>query len=79
MKLSKRILSALLMISFILIAATTEMGLSKRICKAQSDSFSGVCFTNNNCAIICQLAEQFEDGQCEFDVPFPRCVCTKAC
>ncbi|XP_019099944.1 PREDICTED: defensin-like protein 8 [Camelina sativa] len=79
MKLSNRVLSALLLISFILIAATTEMGLADKICKTRSDRFSGVCFSSNNCAIICQLFEQFEGGQCEFEGAFRRCLCTKAC
>ncbi|XP_019102093.1 PREDICTED: defensin-like protein 8 [Camelina sativa] len=79
MKLSNRVFSALLLISFIILATTTEMGLADKICKTRSDRFSSVCFSSNSCAIICQQFEKFEGGQCEFDGVFRRCLCTKAC
>ncbi|EOA25225.1 hypothetical protein CARUB_v10018538mg [Capsella rubella] len=81
MKLSQRVLSALLLISFILAAtATSEMGLAAdKVCKTRSDRFSGVCLSNNNCAIICQQFENFDSGHCEFDGAFRRCLCTKNC
>ncbi|XP_019099571.1 PREDICTED: defensin-like protein 8 [Camelina sativa] len=78
-KLSNHVLSALLLISFILIDATTKMCLTDKICKTRNNRFLGVCLSSNNCAIICQLIEQFEGGQCEFDGAFRRCLCTKAC
>ncbi|XP_019094581.1 PREDICTED: defensin-like protein 8 [Camelina sativa] len=56
-----------------------EMGLAEKICKTQSDRFSGVCLSDNNCAIICRQFEKFESGHCEFEGVFRRCLCTKAC
>ncbi|XP_019101785.1 PREDICTED: defensin-like protein 8 [Camelina sativa] len=78
MKLFNCVLSTLILISFIILATNIEMGLVDKICKIRSDRFSGVCFSNNSCAIICQLFEKFEGGQCEFDGVFSRCLCTKA-
>ncbi|XP_019099948.1 PREDICTED: defensin-like protein 8 [Camelina sativa] len=79
MKLSNRVLSALLLISSILLAVTTEMGFADKICKTRSQRFSGVCLSNFNCAITCQLFEEFENGNCEFDGVFRRCLCSKPC
>ncbi|XP_019085372.1 PREDICTED: defensin-like protein 8 [Camelina sativa] len=78
MKLSNRVLSSLLLIFFIFLAATTEMGLADKICKTRSYRFSGVCLKKNNCAIICRQFEKFESGHCEFVGAFLRCLCTKA-
>ncbi|XP_019099922.1 PREDICTED: defensin-like protein 8 [Camelina sativa] len=79
MKLSNRVLSSILLISFIFLAATTEMGLADKICKTRSDRFSGVCFSDNNCTIICSQFKKFERGHCEFDGALRCCLCTKAC
>ncbi|XP_019085842.1 PREDICTED: defensin-like protein 8 [Camelina sativa] len=77
MKFSNRVLSSLLVISFIFLAATTEMGLADKICKTRSDRFTGLCLSDNSCAIICRQFEKFESGHC--GGAFLRCLCTKAC
>nr|ADQ43198.1 unknown [Schrenkiella parvula] len=79
MKVLLRLVSAVL-ISFMLLVATATMGpadVEPRICETLSKVFKGMCWNQNNCAIMCREFEHFHSGHCRGFLR--RCYCTKRC
>ncbi|WOH13227.1 hypothetical protein DCAR_0832736 [Daucus carota subsp. sativus] len=74
-----------LIVSLLLMSCTAQMKTDEDLgsmiagnamCKTPSRKFHGLCFSNQNCADICQT-EGFLDGECE---GFRRrCFCIKPC
>ncbi|EOA34866.1 hypothetical protein CARUB_v10022448mg [Capsella rubella] len=72
MKVSPRLISAVLLL-FMLLATVTVEG---RTCESSSNLFSGPCLSESNCANVCNT-EGFPDGDCR---GFRRrCMCTRPC
>ncbi|AET03454.1 defensin Ec-AMP-D1 [Medicago truncatula] len=64
---------------FFLLIVATEMGpsmVAARTCETPSNSFKGACFSDTNCASVCQT-EGFPGGHCKGFRQ--RCFCTKPC
>ncbi|CAA7043774.1 unnamed protein product [Microthlaspi erraticum] len=73
MKLSPRLVSALLL-SFMLLLATGMGPVEARTCQSASGKFKGVCLNSDNCAKVCS-GEGFAGGKCSNI----NCYCTKPC
>ncbi|KFK33427.1 hypothetical protein AALP_AA5G011600 [Arabis alpina] len=77
MKLSMRLISAVLIMFMIFVA--TGMGpvtVEARTCESQSHRFKGTCVSDTNCANVCHN-ERFGGGRCR---GFRRrCFCTRNC
>ncbi|RHN41711.1 putative defensin, invertebrate/fungal, defensin, plant [Medicago truncatula] len=50
--------------------------VAARTCETPSNSFKGACFSDTNCASVCQT-EGFPGGHCKGFRQ--RCFCTKPC
>ncbi|CAF2143078.1 hypothetical protein BRARA_B03089 [Brassica rapa] len=77
MKLSMRLISAVLLLFMIFVA--TGMGpvsVEARTCESQSHRFKGPCVSENNCANVCHN-EGFGGGKCRG--LRRRCFCTRHC
>ncbi|XP_019056661.1 PREDICTED: defensin-like protein 2 [Tarenaya hassleriana] len=77
MKLSLRLVSAVLLVFMLLVA--TEMGpvaVEGRTCESPSHRFKGACLSETNCANVCHN-EGFIGGNCRG--LRRRCFCTKHC
>ncbi|KAK4434707.1 hypothetical protein Salat_0633500 [Sesamum alatum] len=44
------------------------------VCESPSKLFTGLCFSDKNCLVICEK-EKFVNGQCKFW----KCICSKDC
>ncbi|XP_060171052.1 defensin-like protein [Lycium barbarum] len=49
---------------------------AQNICKAKSETFTGLCITDSPCRKAC-IKERFTDGHCS--KLHRRCLCTKPC
>ncbi|MQM04273.1 hypothetical protein Taro_037060 [Colocasia esculenta] len=75
-----RAFSAIFMLVLLLVATGEMMGTTKvaeaRTCSSASHKFKGACFSDRNCASVCNT-EGFPDGDCH---GFRRrCFCTRPC
>ncbi|KAF1867984.1 hypothetical protein Lal_00042378 [Lupinus albus] len=65
---------------FLLLLVVTEMGPTMmeeaRTCKSKSQRYKGSCYSDNNCAIICE-GEGFTGGKCHGF--FCKCWCKRPC
>ncbi|CAL5197290.1 unnamed protein product [Lathyrus oleraceus] len=63
---------------FLLLVATMGPSIvaEARECESPSQKFKGLCFSDTNCASVCQT-EGFPGGKCEG--LRHRCFCTKPC
>ncbi|KAL1221095.1 Defensin-like protein 2 [Cardamine amara subsp. amara] len=77
MKLSMRLISAVLLLFMIFIS--TGLGpvtVEARMCESKSHEFRGACISSTNCASVCHN-EGFPGGECR---GFRRrCLCTRPC
>ncbi|XP_024006893.1 defensin-like protein 1 [Eutrema salsugineum] len=80
MKLSLRLVSAVLISSMLLVATATEISpeaVAPRTCETLSGRYKGLCWSSNSCALICREFEQFEGGHCRGFIR--QCYCTTKC
>ncbi|KAL1221099.1 Defensin-like protein 10 [Cardamine amara subsp. amara] len=73
MKLSLRLISALLL-SFMLLFATGMGPVEAKTCESPSSKFKGVCLNSASCAKVCPT-EGASGGRCNS----LRCICSKTC
>ncbi|KFK33429.1 hypothetical protein AALP_AA5G012100 [Arabis alpina] len=77
--LSMRLVSTVLMISFMLLVTTEISLVEARLCMTPSKDFRNYCLSSNNCAIICRHERaEFKGGECSGWIR-RRCLCTLEC
>ncbi|KAK7318372.1 hypothetical protein RJT34_03071 [Clitoria ternatea] len=68
-----------LFLLLLVLAADNDVGVKKaegRDCMSQSHAFKGKCFSDTNCAHVCQT-EGFPTGKCKGFRQ--RCFCSRIC
>ncbi|KAL1221096.1 Defensin-like protein 2 [Cardamine amara subsp. amara] len=77
MKLSMRLISAVVLLFMIFVATGMGPVMAKpRICESQSRKFKGKCLSETNCGNVCRT-EGFTGGDCRG--LRQRCFCTRNC
>ncbi|KAK1684250.1 hypothetical protein QYE76_045098 [Lolium multiflorum] len=82
--ISRRMVASALFV--LLLLAATEMGTTRvaearhrhRHCESQSHRFRGACWSDSNCAHVCNT-EGFPSGNCKFHGFESKCFCKKPC
>ncbi|KAM0828711.1 hypothetical protein ACQ4PT_067362 [Festuca glaucescens] len=86
--ISRRMVTSVLFVLLLLVA--TEIGTMRvaearhrhrhrhRHCESQSHRFRGACWSDNNCAHVCNT-EDFPSGNCKFHGFESKCFCKKPC
>ncbi|KAI4313398.1 hypothetical protein L6164_026383 [Bauhinia variegata] len=73
---SRHFFSSIFLLLILVATGMSPVVAEDRICETLSESFTGLCLSDGNCASLCQT-EGFSSGHCS---GFRRrCFCTKPC